>query len=131
MEDFPRCFEAENIELYRSYYKSLQKGLIQSGHDLSEGGLLVALAECLLDSGLGASIEIDENDWSIGDIFNESPGRFIVSIRSNDANIFEQAMSEHFCQRIGQVTDENNLRIDSLTIDLSASQLKEAFTREF
>lgn len=128
--DFPRCFESENIQLYRHYYQALQKGLIQSGHDLSEGGLLVAVAESVLDSGVGAHLEMDQKE-AIQESFNESPGRLLVTVKPQDASAFEKVFSDSHIQRIGAVSTESDLTIDSLSLKLSASQLKDAFIREF
>jgi phosphoribosylformylglycinamidine synthase len=37
----------------------IQQGLVESAHDLSEGGLAVALAECCISGGIGADIGLD------------------------------------------------------------------------
>lgn len=128
IQDIPRCFDQKNIELYRSFHKALTKGLIQSAHDLSEGGLLVALAECTLDSGLGAKLEL-EADPALA--FHESPGCLLVSVRSKDAANFEKTMAEHEFERLGIVDQKTHLQVDSLALDIPNTVLKEAFTREF
>jgi phosphoribosylformylglycinamidine synthase len=60
-------------------------GLLRSAHDCSDGGMLVALAECCLLSGIGvrcpplkpeAPLRMDSA------MFGESPSRFIVSVPS-------------------------------------------------
>ena len=52
----------------------IRSGALQTAHDIAEGGLAVALAECCLAGGLGAHIETD------ADLFAEAPGRaFVVS----------------------------------------------------
>jgi phosphoribosylformylglycinamidine synthase II len=52
--------------------------LVSSAHDIAEGGLLVALAECVLAGGIGASIDLGEN-LSPAFLFGEAPGGFVVS----------------------------------------------------
>ncbi len=52
-------------------------GELSSAHDICEGGLLVALAECALAGGLGATLvgsSGNENQF-----FGEAPGAFLVS----------------------------------------------------
>jgi phosphoribosylformylglycinamidine synthase II len=55
-------------------------GLVESAHDVSDGGLAVAIAECTF-GGVGAKIEID---WEIRPeflLFHEGPSRILVSTR--------------------------------------------------
>ena len=59
--------------------------LIQSAHDVSEGGLAVALAECAIEGGIGATIEsIAEDEERHVWLFSESAGRAIVTCTQND-----------------------------------------------
>jgi phosphoribosylformylglycinamidine synthase subunit PurL len=54
----------------------IRTGRLHSAHDIAEGGLAVALAECCIAGGLGASVEPPEGV----DLFGESPGTaFVVS----------------------------------------------------
>jgi phosphoribosylformylglycinamidine synthase len=49
---------------------------LHNAHDIAEGGLAVALAECCLAGSVGASVELPEDF----ELFAEAPGRaFIVS----------------------------------------------------
>ena len=47
-----------NLKLYREYYELAMKGLLASGHDLSEGGLAVAAAEMAFAGSLGCDIDL-------------------------------------------------------------------------
>jgi phosphoribosylformylglycinamidine synthase len=54
----------------------VRSAALHSAHDVAEGGLAVALAECCLAGALGARIELTDGF----DVFGEAPGRaFIVS----------------------------------------------------
>jgi phosphoribosylformylglycinamidine synthase II len=57
------------------------EGLLRSAHDLAEGGLLVALAECCLLGGLGCRGRLpDRHDLGLAALlFGESQGRFLLS----------------------------------------------------
>jgi phosphoribosylformylglycinamidine synthase len=52
-------------------------------HDVAEGGLAVALAECCLAGGLGAKVELEgdraDEDALHALLFGEGPGGFLVS----------------------------------------------------
>jgi phosphoribosylformylglycinamidine synthase len=57
--------------------EAVRAGELRSAHDVAEGGLLVALAECCLAGGLGATVELGTTDeaW----LFGEGAGGFVVS----------------------------------------------------
>ncbi len=63
----------------------IQAGICRSAHDLSDGGLGVALAESIVgaSAGLGASIEISNDQRLDITLFNESQSRAIVTVRPN------------------------------------------------
>jgi phosphoribosylformylglycinamidine synthase len=59
----------------------VRSGALHSAHDIAEGGLAVALAECCLAGGLGALIDMPGGF----DLFGEAPGRAFVVSGSPDA----------------------------------------------
>jgi len=69
----------------RSALDSIEKGLVESAHDCSEGGLAVALAECCISSPgtkLGARVAVASAiRRKDGLLFSESQSRIIVSVK--------------------------------------------------
>jgi phosphoribosylformylglycinamidine synthase len=62
--------------------EAVRAGRVASAHDISEGGLAVALAESCVAGGLGASVSVD---GGLEELFGEAPGRgFIVSGPAED-----------------------------------------------
>ena len=61
----------------------IAEGLAESAHDVSDGGLAVALAECCLGRGIGAAVELpsgaDRREW----LFAEDPSRILLSVAGN------------------------------------------------
>ena len=53
--------------------QGVRSGALRSAHDVAEGGLVVALAECCIAGALGARVAFD------GPLFAEGPGAFVVS----------------------------------------------------
>jgi phosphoribosylformylglycinamidine synthase len=53
-------------------------GLVAAAHDLSEGGLAIALAECCLAGGLGCQVTIHGDAFS--QLFSESAARAVVAV---------------------------------------------------
>ena len=63
---------------------AISEGLVRSAHDVGEGGLAVALAECCISApgpGLGAVIELEGAIRPDALLFGESQSRIIVSLR--------------------------------------------------
>jgi phosphoribosylformylglycinamidine synthase II len=63
-------------EAHRTVRTLVGSGAVHSAHDISEGGIIVALAECCLSGGIGVEVTLPDGV----DLFGEAPGRaFIVS----------------------------------------------------
>jgi phosphoribosylformylglycinamidine synthase len=60
------------------------EGLAESAHDLADGGLAVALAECCFDNKIGASVGLDVDLRSEFLLFGEAPSRILVSTSEPD-----------------------------------------------
>jgi phosphoribosylformylglycinamidine (FGAM) synthase-like enzyme len=67
----------------------VEGGLVRSAHDVSEGGLAVAIAECaiLAPEPVGVRVDLDAGGGVRLDelLFGEAPGRFVVSYRRERA----------------------------------------------
>jgi phosphoribosylformylglycinamidine synthase len=118
-----------------TYEKSVQsairelvvEGCVESAHDLSDGGLAVALAECCA-RGIGASIELSSSMSPDLTLFHEGPSRILVSTLTPE--LVEKIARQHGVEalRIG-VTMKEELRIDCngvTVIDCSTDQLYQA-----
>ncbi|WP_176330384.1 phosphoribosylformylglycinamidine synthase subunit PurL [Oceanobacillus rekensis] len=91
--------------------EAIHLGLVESAHDLAEGGLAVALAESVFNGkGLGAQVEL-AGDPTIG-LFSESQSRFIVTVKNENKEKFEQLFAN--AEQIGAVTDNGKFTV---TID--------------
>ncbi|WP_253286050.1 phosphoribosylformylglycinamidine synthase subunit PurL [Aerococcus urinae] len=103
--------------------EAIQAGYLASAHDISEGGLGVALAESCFGKNLGIKAKWDREAV---DLFAESPSCFVLSVK-----LEKQADFEASCQAkltlLGQVTDEDQFYFEAKdqSIDLSVSELKE------
>ena len=120
-------------KLYRGVARAISGRILRSCHDCSDGGLTVALAESCLGGrvGLKASLDGLPGDWSASGgniiagrtsaagsadpvyaglaaraLFSESGGRFVVSVRQEDRERFEETLSGLPFRWIGQTTEE-------------------------
>ena len=94
-----------DVELARqeALLAAIQNGLVQSAHDVSEGGLGVALAESTFGTdGLGADIQIDLN--SAASLFSESQSRFVVTVKPENREAFAAAVQD--AKEVGTVTND-------------------------
>jgi phosphoribosylformylglycinamidine synthase II len=60
--------------LHAAVRQGVRSGALRSAHDIAEGGVAVALAECCIAGGLGARVALDGVPP-----FGEGPGAFVVS----------------------------------------------------
>ena len=96
----------KNKVLYRSIHKALGEGLIESCHDLSEGGLAVALVESAIGGRLGFTLDIEDYDGLsdlIVKLFGEGPGRFVVSVSKEKQKDFLEVFKELPHLKLGKV----------------------------
>jgi phosphoribosylformylglycinamidine synthase len=69
----------------------IESGLTRSVHDLSDGGLAVALAEMAITSGIGATVN-QLNDVSPAmQFFGEDQGRYLVAVSHEDLDRVQDA----------------------------------------
>jgi phosphoribosylformylglycinamidine synthase subunit PurL len=55
---------------------AVRGGELPTAHDVSEGGLACALAECCIEGGIGARVRLDEGEAAL---FGEGPGGVVVA----------------------------------------------------
>ena len=105
--------------------KAVNDGLIQAAHDISDGGLIVAVTEMALKGQKGADLNISDD---LGTLFGEDQGRYVVAV--SDAAAFEAAASHASVpvSKIGHVTNANDDGFGTLTVGQSATiSMKEIF----
>ncbi|MBN8571789.1 MAG: phosphoribosylformylglycinamidine synthase subunit PurL [Ignavibacteria bacterium] len=80
--DAPDINLEEEKKLIDTLIETADKKLLKSAHDISDGGLAVALAECCIidrSNPIGCKIRFDYNSRKDFALFNESQGRVVVS----------------------------------------------------
>jgi len=119
--------------------KIINKGIINSAHDLGDGGLAVAIADCCISSGYGATIMLPPSQSRLDRLmFAEGGARVLVSCSSDQSlelkkyykNISLQEPNVFSISHIGNVNNENKLLVsqyDNLIIDVSIIDLKDIY----
>jgi len=94
------------------------QSLLHAAHDLSEGGLLVALAECVLESSVGICMKSDYFNHSVRldkACFGEGGSRFILFVEPQNRSDVQQRLSKvGTLTLLGETTAKTELDIQSL-----------------
>ena len=119
--------------------KIIQKGIINSAHDLGDGGLAVSLSECSIASRLGATINIPTSNSRLDRLlFSEGGARVLISCSEKQALELKQYYKEisldqsnnFSISHLGIVNNTNKLSIyqsNNLLIDVNILELEDTY----
>jgi phosphoribosylformylglycinamidine synthase len=120
------------LQLQQVCLAAIRDGIVCSAHDVSEGGLAVALAECCMSGPegrwQGAEINMEGTIRPDAWLFGESQSRILLSLRRKDVRRLRElaAASDVPLTVLGEVRGRR-LRIGIL-IDCSISELQGAWS---
>ena len=101
--------------------QAISQGLVASAHDLSDGGLAVAAAECCMASGLGAHLELPAGDGRLDHLlFAEGGARILVSVPPAQTTAWQQALDQ--ARATGHDVPAQCLGVVAAGADFSISQ---------
>ncbi|MCK5215571.1 MAG: phosphoribosylformylglycinamidine synthase subunit PurL [Candidatus Omnitrophica bacterium] len=95
----PKVNFKKGLETFQAVSRVVKKGLAESAHDCSEGGIAAALAEMAFSGGLGVTASLKKVPYKGKDkrndfiLFSESNSRFIVEVSPKNQKKFEKAMN--------------------------------------
>ncbi|MGH9135154.1 MAG: phosphoribosylformylglycinamidine synthase subunit PurL [Ilumatobacteraceae bacterium] len=112
---------------YRNLHRAIRAGLVRACHDVSEGGLAVALAEMCIGGRLGATVTALPHDDLATSLFGESASRLVVELAPADVERFVEIIDEPV-HRLGHVTVDPALSIEGVGA-ISVDELAGAFDR--
>jgi phosphoribosylformylglycinamidine synthase len=93
-------------DLHERVLEFIDKNLIVSAHDLSEGGLFIALCESCFHRNLGFEIALPEGLRTDGVLFGEAQGRVVVSVKPEQQKAFEKPLHNFPFLKLGHVTSQ-------------------------
>jgi len=143
----PTVDPAKGLKIFNRISRAVQLGLLRACHDLSEGGIAVALAEMAFAGGFGVEAYLEKVPYvaqgsrlkAQGEkrddviLFSESNTRFIAEVRKKDKKAFENLMKGIPAGLIGEVSKEKDFKIYGLDgkkiIDIGIDKLKEAWQK--
>ena len=106
---------------------AIQQGLILSAHDISEGGVVVALAEMSFKNSIGIKVNIP-GDLSLDTLLFTESGGFILEVDMKNSGTLDALLTQYKVPylTIGHTIDQPILQINSV-IDLQISKAKQAW----
>jgi len=131
----PRPDLALEKRLQGALRAAIGAGLVSAAHDLSDGGLLVAVAEMAMAAGTGVHLQLPAFEGSglrlERLLFGESGARVLVTVPRAQQGAFEHLMATHQCPQelIGEVQVAPRLQLQlgsRLALDLEISAMAAA-----
>ena len=112
----PRVVPETARGAYRTLHAAAREGCIASCHDISDGGLAVALAECAIGGRLGARVRLERSDApprtaTAALLFGESPSRLLVSVPRARRERFLTLIDGLDGAEIGEVSGDGRLGV--------------------
>ena len=120
----------EEKKLQDTLLNLIRKGLIKSAHDISEGGIVSALAECCIinqEKQIGCEVEIPIKSRKDFSLFSESQSRIIISISKDKILELESELKLANLKyaNLGEVKG-SSLKLDSL-FEVSINELSDIY----
>jgi len=134
----PRVDAQKARKLYEALSAAMEKGLVASCHDCSDGGLGVALAEAAFAGALGMEIDLrrvpvsglDRNDFIL---FSETQSRFVVTVHPEYQKSFEDCLQGNVFSPVGKVVAGKDFIIQGLQgtplVRAAIDELREAWKK--
>lgn len=115
----------EEFELQRIVRELIAHNLIQSAHDVSDGGLFIALLESAMPRNLGFDITTDAEIRTDAFLFGEAQGRIVVSVLpSRETQFIDFMLAKKLpFSTLGHVT-KSEIRIDDVSFGFVADLKK-------
>ncbi|NIA18788.1 MAG: phosphoribosylformylglycinamidine synthase subunit PurL [Simkaniaceae bacterium] len=120
--------EAKEVEAQiHTIANLIQDGHVLAAHDISEGGIAVAIAEMTFDHGIGCDVTIP-GDLRTDTLLFSQTGGFILEVDADDADFVKTVFSDSdvFADVIGRTTNSERIQIQEV-VDIPVSKAKSAW----
>lgn len=108
----------------------IESGLVNSAHDISEGGLSITLAECAISGSLGAQINLADDLRPSSLLFGETQSRIIITANSKNVDLIKD-ITQTFnlpCTVIGEVKGKSlSIKAGEIVVEVSLSEMEEQY----
>ncbi len=129
----PRIDLEREKKLQDAVLAAIRNGWVNSAHDLSDGGLAVALAESCIGGGLGAEVDVSTELRNDIALFSESQSRILLSAAPDRAELLRRWMDEQGvpCRVLGTVRgSELSVRVNNAQVIRKGTQQLEKIWKD-
>ncbi|MGE3063571.1 MAG: phosphoribosylformylglycinamidine synthase subunit PurL [bacterium] len=106
----PSINPKESVKTHRLLSNLNKTALIETCHDISDGGLLTSLFEMSLGNKIGCSISVDTKLALAEFLFSESQSRYLMTVRKENRELFDK-MSSGKAMLIGSTNSTETISI--------------------
>ncbi|MFO0887178.1 MAG: phosphoribosylformylglycinamidine synthase subunit PurL [Candidatus Nomurabacteria bacterium] len=113
-----------------SVHQAIVGGKVLACHDISEGGVISAVAEMCFGGNVG--VELEPNNVSVSEmdkfLFNETAGCFVVEVESDE--VAQELFSNVPYQKLGQTTTDETIQVreqNGVVFTVGTDELKRAW----
>lgn len=105
----------------------IEAGTVDTCHDLSDGGLIAALADMAIGGNMGADIAVNDALPLHVHLFSETQGRYLIAVSKDKADAIIAAANEAdvAIAKLGN-TGGDKLSVNSGAVDISVTEISEA-----
>ncbi|MCD6522974.1 MAG: phosphoribosylformylglycinamidine synthase [Candidatus Diapherotrites archaeon] len=138
-KNVPKVNKEVALRIYQTVEKAIKEGVIESCHGCYRGGLAIALAEKAFAGGFGMEIHLSKvpsnlvEDYKI--LYSETPSRFVVTVKPENIEKFEEMCKNVVFSRIGRVREDTQFIVYGLDgnkiINADINELEEAWKSTF
>ena len=112
--------------------QQIAAGTISAAHDISDGGLAVAIAEMCIAGGLGARIDVPQTGNPIGWAFGEDQARYVVATSAADTLLAAADDAGVPAAAIGSTRGEAELQFgneNAISVDMISDMVETTIPR--
>ena len=131
LQQLPEIKLKENKLRYELLHKLISNKMINSSHDISEGGIITSVIESLFPQKLGFNFEssaLAPNESIEAFLFNEIPGGFILSVSPEARNKFE-TLTQNQARFLGVINTSETITYDN-QLNLNINELHKLWSRD-
>lgn len=122
----PQADLAAEAALATVLVEAAERGLLEGSHDLSDGGLGIALAESCLAAGVGATVSLAGDAFTA--LFSESAARALVTVRPERFDEFAALCAQHDVPCYGLGSTGGAALVVSDVLEIPVEELRETHT---
>jgi phosphoribosylformylglycinamidine (FGAM) synthase-like enzyme len=125
--DLPHIDPAVHARTARTVHELIRTNLVHAAHDVSDGGLLCAIAEMCIAGNLGVLLDGLTGDFDM--LFSEAPGRYILEVAPDQLDAIAAVLGDVPMLKLGTLQNNATLSLPAANLQCDVASLHDAWTR--